>query len=232
MQIVGWVKWCRFPLKNSNLHPQLAELIMVIDSFPNSMGFQRSLFVEHDAVEWWPDKNQSSGCDGWSGICCTLAFTIYNIYFIFSEKKHWFHGHRRSLFPSPTSCVNRLPFFFAKACEDLTWFDIRHLMLTTNQIFNAFFPLDMSFVQTKNHTFSTPQPRTNDKNKELESCPPFSYSLGQTTQMTTRWFWRWFAFGDSSLWFHDLGFLERNEVSCFFFADKNEINTSDGNKFG
>ena len=158
---------------------------------------------------------------------------LYIISILFFQKKHWFHGHRRSLFPSPTSCVNRLPFFFAKACEDLTWFDIGHLMLTTNQIFSAFFPLDMSFVQTKNHTFSTPQPRTNDKNKELESCPPFSYSLGQTTQMTTRWFWRRFA--DSSLWFHDLGFLERNEVSCFFFfcgQKWNTVNTSDGNKFG
>ena len=64
-------------------------------------------------------------------------------------------------------------------------------MLTANRISSSFFPLSMSFVQ-----------------KKTESCPPWD----QPTQTTTRWFWKRFAFGDSSLWLHDLGFLEWNFV--------------------
>ena len=84
----------------------------------------------------------------------------------------------------------------------------------------------MSFVQRNNHTFCSPQPCIHDRNKEPESCSPFSYfQHSQTTQMTTRWFWRRFAFGDSSLWFHDLGFLEWIYVFFVFFsADNHEIN--------
>jgi len=50
MQIVGWVKV---------ISPQKLEFASTVgginhghcDSFPNSMGFQRNLFFEHDAVE-------------------------------------------------------------------------------------------------------------------------------------------------------------------------------------